>query len=563
MVLTGIGVALQPIVIKFIVDQGINRPDSSTRTRFLFAALFASSYFFLGAFRMITWRVGYKRFVPALEGILFTIRSRFFRHVHGLCFRFHDQVSSGELFNYIMGSPLTSLKTFLQQFLMIVPYQSVSWVIALGALASFDWMMTLILLASVSLILIVNLRSRRTMRAMSTTFMQEESNVSKYVADMLRGTREIQIHAIEDKVSESFDHQIHRIRHQSEKLTLRRQLEHFKPETIQYIGVTLVYAAGAYSCLYRDLTVGELFAFASSMQLMLHPLMTFFQLSLTKANAEAGLERITRIMQTETSVEEKPAPLLVPFEDNDVSVLNRDIPLLDIRNLRFGYTDTPVIQGISCRVDHGQAVALVGPSGSGKTTFVRLLLRLYDPQAGSILLNGTDITSFSLKQLRSRFGVVSQDTFLFQTTLWENIRVADPTASENDIHRAMERAFVTEFLPDLPQGEHTEVGENGYALSGGQKQRVAIARAILGNHRYYIFDEATSSLDNQSEHRIQKAMAELRHGNTMIIIAHRLSTIRDVHKILVFDKGRIVQEGTYDSLATSPGLFQELLRHGL
>ncbi|MEX2606785.1 MAG: ATP-binding cassette domain-containing protein, partial [Kiritimatiellia bacterium] len=198
----------------------------------------------------------------------------------------------------------------------------------------------------------------------------------------------------------------------------------------------------------------------------------------------------------------------------------------------------------------------------GKTTFARLVMRLYDPQQGRILLNGVDLKHFALQDLRSRFGVVSQDTFLFQTSILENIRVANPEADADTVRRAMDRAHVTEFVERLPEKEHTLVGENGFTLSGGQKQRLAIARAILDEGRTLIFDEATSALDTESERQIQQAIDALSRERNTLIIAHRLSTIRHADLILVFDQGRIVQQGTYDDLANQPGRFASLLQQG-
>jgi ABC-type multidrug transport system fused ATPase/permease subunit len=380
---------------------------------------------------------------------------------------------------------------------------------------------------------------------------------------MLRGTREIKIHAIEDRVSETFDDQIERIRYQSQELTLQQQIETFKAEAVQYMGITLIYCSGAYFCVTGSLTVGEFFAFITSVNLLMGPLMMLFQLNLAKANAEAGLERIMRVLHTETSIEEPPPGRRVEFARREEIARASGLPFVEFRGVSFAYGDTPVLRNVSCTVGHGETVALVGPSGSGKTTFVRLALRLYDPQSGTISVNGEDIRSYSLHDIRSAFGVVSQDTFLFQATIAENIRVAEPQATTEQVRQAMETAYVSEFVDTLPAGEQTQVGEAGYSLSGGQKQRIAIARAVLGNQRAFIFDEATSALDNHSEKRIQQAMTQLRCGNTMVIIAHRLSTVKDADRILVFDKGEIVQEGTYDTLAARPGLFQNLLRHGL
>ncbi len=205
-------------------------------------------------------------------------------------------------------------------------------------------------------------------------------------------------------------------------------------------------------------------------------------------------------------------------------------------------------------------MALVGPSGSGKTTVVSLILRLYDPQRGTIFLNGVPLNQYSLQELRGNFGVVPQDPFIFQGTLRDNIRVTQPDATARELNQAIEMSYVSEFIDQFPQREKTYVGEGGFNLSGGQKQRIAIARALLAKPRYYIFDEATSALDNQSEQFVQRAMGNVIKDHTAFIIAHRLSTIRHVDRVLVFDQGKIVQDGRYATLARQPGLFKKLLR---
>jgi ABC-type multidrug transport system fused ATPase/permease subunit len=566
-IIVGVAVAIQPLVIKFIIDNGITRANASPKQKLLYSLLFIGIYFAVSGIRVSVWTVGYRRLINTIQQLLFAIRSRFFRHVHALCFRFHDSVSSGELFNYIMGSPINQLKMFLRQFVLQVPYQVVAWAVAMVALFSFDPLMTLIFVVTVVTVVRLNMRSKRIIRNISADFMQHESDASKYVADMLRGSREIKIHAIGDRVSGRFDDKIGVIRDKEEYLLRRQQIERIKPEAIQYVGVGIIYIAGAYSCIYRDLTVGELMGFVNAVGRLMGPLLHLFQLNLIRANAEAGLERITRILNTQTTVPEAEAANRITIQDAEARARAQGEPFVEFDAVQFSYHQgeqyTNVLDSLSCRIGHDESVGLVGPSGSGKTTFIRLLLRFYDPQAGQVRLHGKDIREFVKDDVRASFGVVSQSPFVFQTTILENVRVANPSASRDEVRRAMRIAGVEDFLQELPQGEDTQVGEDGYGLSGGQKQRVAIARAILSNPRYFIFDEATSSLDNQSEKKIQHAMESLMREHAMIIIAHRLSTVRNLGRILVFDKGRIVQDGDYDTLATRPGLFKDLVAYGL
>ncbi|MDD5674185.1 MAG: ABC transporter ATP-binding protein [Chitinivibrionales bacterium] len=568
-VLAGTAVALQPLIIKWIVDDGILRKlhDGSHAPAgqcLKYVAFFTGLFLLSSVLRIVFWMIGYRRLIAVIEQLLCDLRSQFFRHAQHLSFRFHDRVSSGELFNYIMGSPLTALKTFLHQGALWIPSQIVTWIVAVIMLLRFNAAMTLISLAMAAAVVYVNNRSRFIIRELTSDFMETESSVSKYVADMLQGSRAIKMYAIEDSISGSFESYVDRIRVQGVRLAYRQQLEGIKPEFLQYVGMALIYGTGAYFCLYREMQIGTFFAFISSVQLLMGPLMSLLQLNLVRANAEAGLNRIMRIMHSEQGIADPPAISRVNVAPQAAHARAAKIPCVEFVNVCFSYDKKPALfKDMSCRIEDGQSIALVGPSGSGKSTFAMLLMRLYDPQTGRILLNGIELNRYGLQELRASFGVVPQAPFIFQGTILNNIKVVKPLASDAEVKRAMEIAFVTEFLRDLPDGEQTYIGESGFNLSGGQRQRIAIARAVLSAPRYYLFDEATSALDNQSERRIQAAMDELMKGHTTFVIAHRLSTVRHVDRILVFEHGRIVQDGNYAQLTQQEGTFQTLLNSAL
>ncbi|MFW5798558.1 MAG: ABC transporter ATP-binding protein, partial [Planctomycetota bacterium] len=408
--LVGVAVALQPMVVKFVVDDGINRTTASGEPappaeRLKWALVFAGVYLGLGVVRISIWMVGYRRLNAAVEGFVFDLRSRFFRHVQRLCLRFHDQVSSGELFNYIMGSPISSLKMFLRQGGMVIPYQLVSWCVAVGVLMKFNWAMTLITIAMAVTVVLINRHSKGVIREMSSDFLKTESHVSRYVADMLRGSRAVKIYAMERDVAWSFDDQAVRIRDQGIRLANRQQLEGVKPEVVHYAGIACIYAAGAWFCVYRGMQVGTFLAFVGSVSLLMGPLMNLTRLNLVRGNAEAGLERIVRVLQVDTTTPEVPDEISVEVDDQRELAREEDFPFVVTNHLWFEYEPgQPVLRDVSLRVPPGQSVALVGPSGSGKTTFVSLLLRLYDPTRGRILLNGIDLFHYTLKELRASFG---------------------------------------------------------------------------------------------------------------------------------------------------------------
>jgi ATP-binding cassette subfamily B protein len=232
--------------------------------------------------------------------------------------------------------------------------------------------------------------------------------------------------------------------------------------------------------------------------------------------------------------------------------------------VRFGYdADRPVLHDIDLEIAPGSTVALIGPTGCGKTTLTTLIPRFYDVQAGTIELDGQDVSAVTLRSLRAAVGIVSQDTFLFSTTVAENIAFGTPDATPEQIVAAARQAQAHEFICDLPDGYETVVGERGLSLSGGQRQRIAIARALLMNPRVLILDDATASVDASTEARIKLALREVMKGRTTVIIAHRLSTISLADEVVVLDKGRIVARGTHDQLVQESPVYRQIHDHGL
>ena len=249
--------------------------------------------------------------------------------------------------------------------------------------------------------------------------------------------------------------------------------------------------------------------------------------------ASAAFDQLFTIMDTHSTVVDDPAAVFPPRVEGR----------LEFRHVTFGYDTTPVLSDLNIDIPYGQTVALVGRSGCGKTTLTNLLMRFYDPQAGAICLDGTDIRRLPLRAYRALFGVVLQDPYLFDASVAVNLRYADPDATDDDLRDALQRAQAWEFVQRFAEGMHHRIGEGGGQVSGGQRQRLAIARCLLLRSRFVLLDEATSALDVESEATIQKSLDALFVGRTVLVIAHRLSTIRRAHRILVMDQGRLVEQG--------------------
>jgi subfamily B ATP-binding cassette protein MsbA len=264
---------------------------------------------------------------------------------------------------------------------------------------------------------------------------------------------------------------------------------------------------------------------------------------------DAAIERIQFISQEPDTLKDPSSPKpFVPPRDS-----------IRFENLSFAYGDEPVLKDLSVSIPIGQVVALVGPSGAGKSTFAHLIPRFYDAQSGSITFDGTDIRAYAKKDLRNSIAVVPQMPSLFVGTIAENIRIGRLDATDEQVMAAARKAHADEFVRSLPDGYQTQVGERGDQLSGGQRQRIAIARAFLRDAPILILDEATSALDSESEAMVQQALAELVKGRTTFIIAHRFSTITIADRILVFEGGRIVADGTHDQLRAGNAIYQSMI----
>ncbi|MBT8408078.1 MAG: ATP-binding cassette domain-containing protein, partial [Alphaproteobacteria bacterium] len=288
-------------------------------------------------------------------------------------------------------------------------------------------------------------------------------------------------------------------------------------------------------------------SFFTAMALAFQPLRRLANLAGIFQVAAASLERLFRLFDTEPTILPPPTITRIP-----------DDLTLDLKNVHFAYGNQPVLDGLSFTAEAGKTTALVGASGAGKSTVFNVLTRLVEPQTGTVTLGGAPIDQLDLSALRQQFSVVTQDALLFDETLRENILMGRDTVAEADLERVLAASSVAEYLPALPAGLDTPAGPRGSNLSGGQRQRVAIARALLKDAPILLLDEATSALDTKSEAAVQDAIDALSKGRTTLVIAHRLSTIRGADKIVVMDKGRVVDEGTHDELLARGGIYAGL-----
>ena len=310
---------------------------------------------------------------------------------------------------------------------------------------------------------------------------------------------------------------------------------------------------GGFQVLEGQLTLGQLVMFLVYLLMLLEPIAVLAQSATSFQNSLSGLDRVMDLL--EEPREMPPGPDTVPVKRRDVA------GAISFSNVNFTYPGAPgpALQDVNLEVQAGEIIALVGPSGAGKTTLCNLVARFYDPDSGSVKLDGRNLCDIDLDSYRSLLGVVEQDVFLFDGSVGANIAYSRPEASVEELRQASEMANALEFIERMPEGFNTVIGERGVKLSGGQRQRVAIARAILADPRILILDEATSNLDTESERLIQASLEDLMQNRTSFVIAHRLSTISHANRILVIDHGRIIQSGTHNELMASGGRYREMV----
>jgi subfamily B ATP-binding cassette protein MsbA len=314
------------------------------------------------------------------------------------------------------------------------------------------------------------------------------------------------------------------------------------------LGIAAIIFYGGYQVIAGTSTPGTFFSFLAALLMLYEPVKRLTNVNNTIQQGLAGAERIFQILDTEPAIQNSPgAAELAPIREG-----------ISIEGVTFRYDEDPVLKDVSLKIRAGEVVAFVGMSGGGKTTLVNLIPRFYDVSEGRIAIDGTDIRTVTLESLRAQIGIVTQQTILFNDTVRGNIAYGDVRRSDGDVIRAAQAANAHDFILKLPQGYDTVIGEQGVKLSGGERQRISIARALLKDAPILILDEATSSLDTESEIEVQDALEKLMKGRTTLVIAHRLSTIRNADRIIVLVDGRIVEEGTHESLLEKRGEYFKL-----
>ncbi|HEY3816242.1 MAG TPA: ABC transporter ATP-binding protein [Polyangiaceae bacterium] len=548
----GGAMALQNLYPKWFFSGVIEAKDIGTYERWHRVGRLAVGYLAVSVvMRMGLWHLGYRFFTWARERIAFNMRAQFFRHVNDMCLRFHGQHPSGELFSYLFGTPLANLMTFFQHVSVFGPGSVVTIVWTLAVLWSWDPMTGAFLTLTSVLSVVMMAHSRLRVQRIHKDFQNIEGDVSGQVADLLRGNKAVKLYGMEAQVTEDFEEHALFIGKKSYERDVRSHIEWMKQEGFSYFCYVGLMAMCTWRVYAGRMSTGVAVSCFTSFQGLSGPLQQLFQAVMLWGGAAASLDRIGRVLETESTTPDPAQPVTrVPSQSE-----------IEFAKVTFAYdADKSVLSDLQLVIPYGQKIAFVGPSGAGKSTIAQLALRLYDPSRGEVRIGGVDVRDLRAAELRKRIGVVPQDPFIFRSTVRDNVRVSRPEAPDAAIVKACELSNAWEFVEALQGQLDARVGEGGSSLSGGQRQRIAIARALLADPDIFIFDEATSALDTVSERLIQDAIEKNLGGRTAIFIAHRLATVKNCDRIVVIDGGRIVQDGTYDELIASAGLFGELVR---
>lgn len=479
---------------------------------------------------------------------VYDIRNELYRHMQKLDIGFFDRNRTGDLMSRVT-SDVNMLQQLVSNGMISLVTDWFTFIFVASYMLWINWQLTLVVLITFPIMIATTQFFGKRMRTSFKKVQETVAEVSNHLQDTLSSIRLIKSFSNEEYESERFA--LRSESNMNANLRAVRIRSLFEPfiDLLLFVGLAAVLLVGAKQTMDGSMTLGTIVAFMAYLRLLQNPIRRFSRTINIIQQSAAAYERIVSILNTKPAITDAANAIELTEVQGDV----------EFKNVSFAYhNEVPVLKHFDFHIEAGKITAIVGSSGAGKSTITHLMTRFYDPQEGVVTIDGKPLTDIKIKSLRQHMGIVSQDIVLLNGTIRENIVYGKPDATDEEVEAAARAASAHDFIMSFPDGYTSQIGERGVKLSGGQKQRISIARAILKNPRLIILDEATSSLDTESEKFIQDALTNLLEGRTCLVIAHRLSTIQKADRIYVLDKGEVIESGTHESLLQQGGKYSHL-----
>lgn len=553
-------VVAQPLLFRRIIDDGITPGNSAVVTM---SALMVAGLAVINALvglvsRWQSARIG--------EGLIYDLRSEVYAHVQRQPIAFFTRTQTGALVSRLNNDVIGAQQAFTSTLSGVLG-NLISLVVVLITMFALSWQVTLASLVLVPLFILPAKWMGRRLAGLTRQQMQMNSDMSTQMTERFNigGALLTKLFGRPEQEDAEFSGRAARVRDIGVSIAMANRYFFTALTLVAALATALVYGLGGNLVITGALTLGTLLALTGLLAQLYGPLTALSNVRVDVMTALVSFERVFEVLdlkplitQSDQPVDLQPGPVSVRFRDVDFhypAAAEVSLASLESVAVEEARSSDQILHGVDFEIPAGGLVALVGPSGAGKTTITALVARLYDVDAGAVLLNDVDVRDISLDSLRQTVGYVTQDAHMFHDTILANLRYAAPDASEQQIWAACEDAQIAGLLRSLPDGLNTVVGDRGYRLSGGEKQRLAIARLLLKRPGVVVLDEATAHLDSENERAVQVALSAALTGRTSLVIAHRLSTVRDADLILVVENGRIAERGRHDELLARGGLY--------